>query len=145
VSSEPALGSGGPGGPDDTRPPLATRSLAWGPGEVPLMRARADAVQPDHGYRLILVRSLIRAQLGLSLVCLAFALAVTASFPILCAVRPSLSRVTFFGLPLTLIVLGLGVFPPILLIGGFYLRQAARLERQFVELVDRVDGAPADD
>ena len=122
-----------------------TRSLAWGPGEVAVERSRADGAEPDQGYRQILVRSLIRAQLGLSLVCLAFALAVTASFPILCAVRPSLTRVTVFGLPLTLMVLGVGVFPPILLIGAFYLRQAARLERQFVKLVDRVDGASADD
>lgn len=131
--------------PTPPRPPPATRSLAWGPGEVPLARTRADVTQPDHGYRQILVRSLIRAQLGLSLVCLAFALAVTASFPILCAVRPSLSAVTVFGLPLTLIVLGVGVFPAILLIGSYYTRQAARLERQFVELVDRVDGAPVDE
>ena len=130
--------------PTSPRPPQAARSLAWGPGEVPLGHSRAVA-EPDHGYRQILVRSLIRAQLGLSLVCLAFALAVTASFPILCAVRPSLITVTVFGLPLALIVLGVGVFPAILLIGSFYTRQAARLERQFVQLVDRVDGASADD
>jgi hypothetical protein len=125
--------------------PAATRSLAWGPGEVPGKPSRPDAAGQDHGYWQILLRPLIRAQLGLSLVCLAFALAVTASFPILCAVLPGLSNVTVLGLPLTLVALGIGVFPFILLIGAFYTRQAARLEQQFVTFVNRVDGAPADD
>ena len=125
--------------------PVATRALAWGPDEVPLKYRPVAFSESDHEYRQILVRSLIRAQLGLSLVCLAFALAVTASFPILCAVLPRLSQVTVFGLPLTLIALGIGVFPVILIIGAFYLHQATRLERQFVRLVDRVDGPPADD
>jgi putative solute:sodium symporter small subunit len=121
------------------------RSLAWGPGETRLQRSAGVAAGPDHGYYQILIRSLIRAQLGLSLVCLAFALAVTASFPVLCAVLPALRRVTVLGLPLTLIALGAGAFPVILIIGAFYTRQAGRLERQFVKLMDRADGPPADD
>ncbi len=128
----------------DAPSPVATRSLAWGPGEVPLKYRPVAFSESDQEYRQVLVRSLIRAQLGLSLVCLAFALAVTASFPILCAVLPSLTKLMIFGLPLTLIALGIGVFPVILIIGAFYIRQAARLERQFVRLVNRVDGPPAD-
>jgi hypothetical protein len=122
----------------------ATRSVAWGPGEVPLKRGPGDA-DADHSYLQILIRSLIRAQLGLSLVCLAFALAVTASYPILWALLPSAIKVRVFGLPLTLVALGVGVFPVILLIGAFYVHQATRLERQFTRLVDRVDGAPPDE
>ncbi len=127
------------------RPGGPIRSLAWGPGEVSVLGGQGDVAQPDRDYWQILIKSLIRAQLGLSLVCLAFALAVTASFPILCAVLPSVIHVTVLGLPLTLIALGVGVFPVILLIGTFYVRQAARLERQFTQLVQRVDGAAADD
>jgi hypothetical protein len=92
-----------------------------------------------------MVRSLIRAQLGLSLVCLAFALAVTASFPILCAVLPALDHAKVFGLPLTLVALGVCIYPVILIIGAFYNYQASRLEKQFIRLVDRVDGPAADD
>ncbi len=126
-----------PGGP--------IRSLAWGPGEVSLLGGQNDVSQPDRDYWQILIRSLIRAQLGLSLVCLAFALAVTASFPILWALLPSASHITVLGLPLTLVALGVGVFPVILIIGTFYVHQSARLERQFTKLAQRVDGAAADD
>jgi hypothetical protein len=156
-STSSARGPGGPGGatvatgaagPDDLAddgPPAATRSLAWGPGEVPGKHDHASGIGPDNAYCQILIRPLIRAQLGLSLVCLAFALAVTASLPILCGVLPSVSKVTVLGLPLTLIALGVGVFPVLLLIGTFYTRQAARLEKQFIALMDRVDGITAGD
>lgn len=82
-----------------------------------------------------MVRSLIRAQLGLSLVCLVFALAVTALFPILCAVLPRLDHAEVLGLPLTLIALGAGIYPVILIIAVFYNHQASRLEKQFISLV----------
>src|SRR5580698_2530818 len=120
------------------------RALAWGPGEVPLKYRPVAFSESDHEYRQILIRSLIRAQLGLSLVCLAFALAVTASLPILCAVLPGLDRIEVFGLPLALVALGAGIYPVILIIGIFYNYQAGRLEQRFMSLADRVDG-PADD
>jgi hypothetical protein len=125
--------------------PVPARSLAWGPGEVPLRRDSDEAPGNDHGYTQLLIRPLIRAQLGLSLVCLAFALAVTASFPVLAAVLPSVTRVTVFGLPLTLLALGVGVFPVLLAIGAFYVHQAGRLEKRFIRLMDRVDGTASDD
>ena len=89
-----------------------------------------------------MVRSLIRAQLGLSLVCLVFALAVTALFPMLCAVLPRLDHAKVFGLPVALIALGAGIYPVILIIALFYNRQANRLERKFISLVG---GQSADD
>lgn len=125
----------------------AVRGRAWGPDQVPLQRSNSGTPDPqdDHGYCQIMVRSLIRAQLGLSLVCLAFALAVTASFPILCAVLPGLDHAEVFGLPLVLVALGVCIYPVILIIGAFYNYQASRLEKQFILLVDRVDGSVADD
>lgn len=124
----------------------AVRGLAWSPEHVPLRDhpPAPSAVEVDHGYWQIMVRSLIRAQLGLSLVCLAFALAVTASLPILYALLPGLDRVEVFGLPLALVALGAGIFPVILVIGIFYNHQASRLEQRFIGLADRVD-EPDDD
>jgi hypothetical protein len=123
-----------------------SRGLAWSPAHVPVQTqlSAPSAVEVDHGYWQIMIRSLIRAQLGLSLVCLAFALAVTASLPILCAVLPGLDRIEVFGLPLALVALGAGIYPVILIIGIFYNYQAGRLEQRFMSLADRVDG-PADD
>jgi hypothetical protein len=131
--------------PDD-RPAIAAapgaRSIAWAPHHTPRQQGGPDQSGPDGdpGYCQVLARSLIRAQLALSLVCLAFALAVTASYPVLCAVLPGLVADRLFGLPLTLLVLGAGIFPVILAIGWFYTWQAGRLERRFITLMDRVSG-----
>ena len=144
----PFAASRPPAGPDPEQPDAAAgRRLAWSPDSVPFQDhlPQPAPVQVDHGYWQIMIRSLIRAQLGLSLVCLAFALAVTASFPILCAVLPGLVHAKVFGLPLTLIALGAGIFPVILIIGIFYNYQAGRLEQRFISLADRVDGAEGGD
>ena len=83
----------------------------------------------------------MHAQLGLSLLCLALALAVTASFPVIAALAPEVTRITVAGLPLTLIVLGFAFYPVLLAIGWFYNRQARQLEARFTELVDPAGGA----
>jgi hypothetical protein len=92
----------------------------------------------------LLIGSLMRAQLGLSLLCLMLALTVTVSFPLIAALVPSVGRMTVAGLPVTLIVLGVAFYPvflaafyPVFLaIGWFYHRQARQLEARFTELVD---------
>jgi sulfite exporter TauE/SafE len=93
-------------------------------------------VQSDTEYGRLLVRSLTRAQLGLSLMCLALAGAVIASFPVIMALLPSARKATVAGLPITLLVLGAGIFPVLMAIGWFYNRQASQLEARFIDLVD---------
>ena len=95
-------------------------------------------VQSDTVYGRLLVRSLTRAQLGLSLMCLAIALAVIASLPLIMALLPSARKVTVAGLPLTLVILGAGIFPVLMAVGWFYNRQASQLEARFIDLVDPV-------
>ena len=68
--------------------------------------------------------------------CLAFALAVTASFPLIAAMAPAVTRITLAGVPLTLIVLGFAFYPVFLAVGWFYNRQARQLEARFTSLVD---------
>jgi hypothetical protein len=101
-------------------------------------------VQSDTPYGRLLVRSLTRAQLGLSLLCLALAVVVVASLPLLAALWPGARRITVAGLPLTLIVLGAGIYPVLMVIGWFYNHQASQLEARFIDLVDppdrRLDG-----
>jgi hypothetical protein len=96
-------------------------------------------VQSDTPEGQLLVRSLTRAQLGLSLLCLALAVAVIASLPVLAAVWPGARRITVAGLPLTLIVLGAGLYPVLMAIGWFYHHQAGQLEARFIDLVDPPD------
>lgn len=101
-------------------------------------------VQSDTVYGRLLVRSLTRAQLGLSLMCLALAVAVIAAFPVIMALLPSARNVTVAGLPVTLVVLGAGIFPVLLAVGWFYNRQASQLEARFIDLVDPVGRRPSD-
>ena len=99
-------------------------------------------VQSDTVYGRLLVRSLTRAQLGLSLMCLALAVAVIASLPMIMALLPGAAKITVDGLPLTLVVLGAGIFPMLMAVGWFYNRQARQLEARFIELVDPVARRP---
>jgi hypothetical protein len=100
-------------------------------------------LRDDTNVGRLLLRSLIRAQLGLSLMCLTFALAVTASFPVIAALIPSVGRMTVAGVPLTLVVLGFAFYPVLLAVGWFYNRQARQLEARFTDLVDP-PGRPPD-
>jgi hypothetical protein len=95
-------------------------------------------VQSDTVYGRLLVRSLTRAQLGLSLMCLALAVAVIASFPVIMALLPAARKATVAGLPITLLILGAGIFPVLMAVGWFYNRQASQLEARFIDLVDPV-------
>ena len=101
-------------------------------------------VQSDTVYGRLLVRSLTRAQLGLSLMCLAATVATIGSFPVIMALLPSARRVRVAGLPLTLVVLGAGIFPVLLAVGWFYNRQASQLEARFIDLVDPAGRRPDD-
>ncbi len=57
--------------------------------------------------------------------------------PLVFALVPSTRRVHVLGLPLPWLVLGILVYPSLVLVGRFYVRAAERNERDFVELVSR--------
>lgn len=117
------------------------RQVIWRHDQVPLQQdvvGVGDLADDTAGGRL-LVQSLIRAQLGLSLLCLALALTVTASIPVIAVLVPETSRVRVAGLPLTLIVLGVAIYPVLIAVGWFYNRQARQLEARFTDLVDPRD------
>jgi hypothetical protein len=93
-----------------------------------------DLYQPD-AYGRELLTSLMRAQGGVCVTVLLPALALLALYPLLTAIFPSLATAQLLGLPLTLLILGGGIYPPLVLLGYWYVRRAERVERQFVELL----------
>ena len=123
----------------------ATRQrVVWRPDQVLIQHdipGLSDLRDGTSAGRL-LVRSLVRAQLGLSLMCLAFALTVTASFPVIAAMVPAVTRISVDGVPLTLIVLGFAFYPVLLAVGWFYNRHARQLELRFTHLVDPAGRRP---
>jgi hypothetical protein len=57
--------------------------------------------------------------------------------PLLFAVAPAAGRADIAGVPLSWLLLGFVVYPALVGVGAFYVRQAERNEREFGELVDR--------
>jgi hypothetical protein len=95
---------------------------------------RDDLYQHD-AYGRELLSSLMRAQAGASLAVLLPAFALLGLYPLLAVLLPSLARAQVAGLPLALIVLGGGIYPPLVLLGYWYVRRAERLEQRFAELL----------
>jgi hypothetical protein len=118
--------------------------VVWRPDQVPVQHdiPGLGDLRDDTNHGRLLGKSFMRAQLGLSLMCLTLALAVTASYPVIAALAPGITKVTVAGLPLTLIVLGFAFYPVLLAIGWFYNRQARQLEARFTELVDPASRPP---
>ncbi|MBX6370969.1 MAG: hypothetical protein IRZ02_01760 [Acidothermus sp.] len=95
-----------------------------------------------NSYGQTLLRSLMRAQLGLSLSVLAPAAAVVALYPLLVVLVPSLAHATVGFLPVSLVVLGGGIYPPLVALAFWYVRRARRIEERFIELLlkEKEDG-----
>lgn len=83
------------------------------------------------------VSSLIRAQLHLTLGILAFGVLTLGALPLIFALVPATRTVTAFGLSLPWIVLGLLVYPCVILIARWYTRTSERIEADFSDLVSR--------
>jgi hypothetical protein len=149
AAAEPAAADTAPraaAGPAGPEPPVqATRQrVVWRPDQVLIQHdiPGLSDLRDDTSAGRLLVRSLVRAQLGLSLMCLTFALTVTASFPVIAAMVPAVTRITVDGVPLTLIVLGFAFYPVFLAVGWFYNRHARQLELRFTALVDPASRRP---
>lgn len=121
--------------------PAQRQLVVWRGDQVPVQHGIPGAgdLRDDTNTGRLLIGSLVRAQLGLSLMCLMFALTVTVSFPLVAALVPAIGRTRVAGLPVTLIVLGFAFYPVFLAVGGFYHRQARQLEARFTDLVDPPD------
>jgi pilus assembly protein TadC len=86
----------------------------------------------------VLLHSLMRAQFGLTLGFIALAVGVLISLPLVVSLVPSLADKHIFGLPLTLAVLGVAVYPVLVVIAIAYVRLAERTERHFLDLVEKL-------
>lgn len=83
----------------------------------------------------VLLSSLLRAQLGVTLSALIPAVVVIGLYPLLAVVAPAVAAATLGPVPLALVVLGGGLYPPLVALGLWYVRRAERVEARFAELV----------
>ena len=118
------------------------RAVPRRPSDRSLSPVTDDLYQPD-AYGRELLTSLMRAQAGVSLAVLVPAISLLALYPLLAVLLPGLASYEVLGLPLTLIILGGGIYPPLVLLGYWYVRRAERLEQRFVELLEGTVTEPA--
>jgi hypothetical protein len=99
---------------------------------------RSNAAEIDALTRLgeVYVQSLMRAQLRLAAY-VVIALTVTlGALPLTFRLLP-VGRVHLLGVPLTWLLLGVAVYPWLLVLGWWYVRRAERNEAAFEDLVGR--------
>lgn len=124
-------------------PPRPTRVRVTGPP-----RRRASVVRPaatreiDAGTELgaVYMRSLLREQLRLALRILAVLASTVGTLPLVFHLFPQLGAVRVLGLPVPWLLLGVLVYPWLILLGWIYVRRAEANERDFADLVGEVEG-----
>ena len=88
----------------------------------------------------IYMGSLLREQLRLAGGVLLTLFLTVGSLPLLFHLAPELSRERVLGMPIPWLLLGVLVYPYLILLGWLYLRAAERNERDFAHLVETVEG-----
>lgn len=81
--------------------------------------------------------SIVRAQLRLALIVVSGVAIVIGGLPLLFAAAPELRSVRVLGLALPWLLLGVVVYPLMVLAGWLYVRCAERADKTFAHLVDR--------
>lgn len=112
--------------------PLTTAS-------APVRRTVQQEIDEDTGVGEVYMRSLIRSQLRAALTVVSTLVLTIGSLPILFLLAPGLSRIDLVGVPLPWVILGVGVYPVVLLVGWLYVRQVERSEQLFTALVEAPD------
>ena len=99
-------------------------------------RALPEPVDP----RAVFVRSLMRSQLRLALICLGGFLALLAIFTLALRVFPEFDSVRLWGVSLSWLLLGFGPYPLILTTALIYARSARRNEQAYRAVVSEHGG-----
>lgn len=100
-----------------------------------VVRTRVE-VQEQTEVGDVMVRALVRAQLGLALRIAVLTAALLGLIPLLVFAFPALSGVAVFGIRLPWLVLGVAVYPMLYGVARLYCRLAERTEQEFVDLAD---------
>lgn len=121
-----------------SRPP---RVRVTGPPRRPASVVRSVGIREiDAGTELgaVYMRSLLREQRRLALRVLAVLTLTVGVLPLLFHLWPGLGEIRVVGVPLPWLLLGVVVYPWLVLLGWRYLRRAEAIERDFAELVGEV-------
>lgn len=118
-----------------TEPPVPPRVRVTGPPRRRAPVARTGDIDDETRLGDIYMGSLLREQLRLALRILGILVCTLGSMPLLFHLVPGLSDLHLLGLPLAWLVLGVLVYPFLLVLGWRYVRRAERNERDFSDLM----------
>jgi hypothetical protein len=94
-------------------------------------------IDEQTGVGEVYMRSLMRAQLRLALSVLAVMTITLGSLPLLFAAEPRLGGIRLLSVPLPWIIVGVSIYPMLVLAAWWHVRAAERAERDFAEIVER--------
>ena len=97
---------------------------------------RAREIDAESRIGAVYMRSLLREQARLAARILVILLVTVGALPLVFHVAPGLAAVRLLGVPLPWLLLGLLVYPWLLLLGWVYVRTAEANESDFADLVD---------
>ena len=101
--------------------------------------ARTGDIDEQTPLGSVFIASLLREQLALAARILGLLVLTVGSLPLLFRLLPGLADVHVAGLPLAWLLLGVLVYPWLLLLGLRFVRSAERNERDFVLLLQVLD------
>ena len=120
----------------DQRP---QRVRVTGPPRRQGPRPRTGDIDEETRLGGVYLGSLLREQLFLALRIVALLALGVGSLPLVFHLAPGLTDVQLGGMPLPWLLLGIVVYPVLVLLGWRYVRSAERNERDFAELLDEAD------
>ncbi|UYM07777.1 hypothetical protein [Solicola gregarius] len=106
-------------------------------GRRPRHRSGTEEIDAQSAVGEVYMRSLIRSQLRVAIaVLVAIGLGV-GGIPLLVWLAPSATDLDVLGVPVVWAVLGVAIYPGLVVVGWLYVRQAERNERAFSDLIER--------
>ncbi|GAA0203326.1 MULTISPECIES: hypothetical protein [unclassified Aeromicrobium] len=114
-----------------------TSPLSTAPAHV--RRSAREEIDEETGVGEVYIRSLVRTQLRSALAVVTLLAVGIGSLPLAFTLLPGLARTQVGPVPLPWIVLGVLVYPALLLVGWVYVRRAERAEADFAALVEAAE------
>jgi hypothetical protein len=110
------------------------------------IRPASREIEEQTALGEVYMGSLIRSQRRLGVIVCGLVAALLGGIAVFGALATNLDRMHLFGLPVPWLVLAIGIYPLLIAIAIYTVRQAERNERGFIELVRRpnqpIDPAP---
>ena len=119
--------------------PRPERVRVTGPPRRRTPAARTVDIDTETRLGGVYLASLLREQLRLALRILAVLVVTVVSLPLVFYAAPGLADVRLLEVPLPWLLLGIAVYPLLVLLGWRYVRRAERIERDFAEMMSEVD------